>query len=452
MTPACIPPEILALCRALRHAGHAAYLVGGAVRDHLRFPGGCPSPGGRLCQKVAKDFDLTTSASPTEVLRLFSAERTITTGMAHGTVVVLVPRAGMDLPERVEITTFRAEGSYSDGRRPDTVSFIDNLQEDLRRRDFTINAMAYDPVDDVLVDPFLGRAALAARSICAVGDAAKRFTEDGLRPLRAVRLAAQLDFRLAPATEAAIPDALPTVRKVSPERIRDELLKLLGSASAGRGLRLLRRTGLLTVVLPELVVEDWEFEMVVAAVDALPPCEPLLRLAALWAGRALSLAGASTLFGPADWQAALQRLRISNKDQARLRQLLSTALPAYDNAWTDADVRRYLAVTPEGLRADQELVLSAFSRAQQAEAAFAAGGGALYPRAARERAKNPPLTLGALALSGEALMAQLGLPPGPQVGVLLRQLLDCVLKDPAYNDEARLVALARDMLGARAAC
>jgi tRNA nucleotidyltransferase (CCA-adding enzyme) len=218
---------------------------------------------------VAKDFDLTTSARPEQVIEVFGHRRTIPTGIAHGTVTVLCEGADGRTGEAtggrsIEITTFRGETGFSDGRRPDRIEFITDLVEDLRRRDFTINAIAYDPLGGELIDPFRGRADLAQRLVRAVGDPAARFAEDGLRVMRAVRFAAQLDFSVDPPTRAAFAGALPTLRKVSRERVRDELLKLLSAPRPSRGLRLLLErsqedpTGdwgehgsILTIILPE---------------------------------------------------------------------------------------------------------------------------------------------------------------------------------------------------------
>jgi len=203
-----VPADVVELCRKLRDAGFEAWLVGGAVRDLLR---GAP----------AKDFDVATSAQPADVTKVFGRKRTIPTGEKHGTVTVLTERDGEK--QHVEVTTYRGEGAYSDGRRPDEVVFVRSLDEDLKRRDFTMNAIAYDPLGDALADPYGGQKDLAARLIRAVGDPLERFREDGLRAMRAVRFAAQLQFALDPPTEAAIPKTLEVFRKVSAERIRDEL-------------------------------------------------------------------------------------------------------------------------------------------------------------------------------------------------------------------------------------
>ncbi|MBE7453781.1 MAG: tRNA cytidylyltransferase [Kofleriaceae bacterium] len=233
---AAVPAAVLEVCTVLARAGFEAVTVGGAVRDALlgRAPG---------------DWDVATSAHPDEVMALF--ERTIPTGLQHGTVTVVVGRGRAR--EAIEVTTYRGEGAYADGRRPTSVVFGVPLTEDLARRDLIVNAIAYDPVARVLFDPFDGRGDLAARRLRAVGDAAARFTEDGLRVMRAIRFAATLDFALEPATEAAIAPALPSLAKVSRERVKVELDKLLEAPAPGAALEIARRTGVLDQELPEAV-------------------------------------------------------------------------------------------------------------------------------------------------------------------------------------------------------
>ena len=206
-----VPPDVLAICRRLREAGHQAHLVGGGVRD-------------MLIGRPPADFDLATDARPEAVVALFGTTFAIPTGLKHGTITVL-----SETRRPIEVTTFRGEGEYLDGRRPVSVSYVDTLEEDLSRRDFTMNAVAFDPLGGRLCDPFDGQGDLARKLIRAVGDPLVRFREDGLRPLRAVRQAAQLEFEVDRPTLEAIPPTLDVFRKVSAERIRDELFKMLGA-------------------------------------------------------------------------------------------------------------------------------------------------------------------------------------------------------------------------------
>ena len=184
-----IPGDVLALCRRLRRAGHQAHLVGGGVRD-------------MLLGRPPSDFDVATDARPEAVMALFGATFAIPTGLKHGTVTVLTDAT----PRRpVEVTTFRGEGEYLDGRRPTSVSYVQTLDEDLSRRDFTMNAIAFDPLEGRITDLFDGQGDLGRRLIRAVGDPLVRFREDGLRPMRAVRQAAQLGFTIDPPTRAFCP-------------------------------------------------------------------------------------------------------------------------------------------------------------------------------------------------------------------------------------------------------
>ncbi|MDR1617948.1 MAG: polynucleotide adenylyltransferase, partial [Treponema sp.] len=224
--------EVAALFTA---EGRELYLVGGAVRDLLRG------------EKPA-DWDLATDALPEEVIALFRRRRytVIPTGIKHGTVTVRY--RGHSL----EITTFRTESEYRDGRRPEKVEFAPAIGEDLSRRDFTMNAAALKLPGGGLVDPFGGAGDIAGRLIRCVGNPAERFAEDGLRPLRALRFAAQLGFDIEEATLQAIPGALPVTAKVSAERVRDELDKILLSPRPSAALRPMETTGLLALLLPEL--------------------------------------------------------------------------------------------------------------------------------------------------------------------------------------------------------
>lgn len=228
MTPRDI---VLDLLRRLQKAGHEAYLVGGCVRDELR--GMAP-----------QDYDMATSARPEEVEALFPQTHAV--GKSFG--VILVVEHG----HTFEVATFRAESDYTDGRRPNTVTFSD-AQTDASRRDFTVNGLFMDPLTDRVHDWVGGQEDLAKRRLRTIGHPTERFNEDHLRLLRAVRLAAQLDFEIDPATFAAVRDMADHITRVSAERIRDELLKLFRPPYAARGLDLLRESGLLAQVLPELL-------------------------------------------------------------------------------------------------------------------------------------------------------------------------------------------------------
>jgi putative nucleotidyltransferase with HDIG domain len=221
-----------AIVARLRAAGHQAYFVGGCVRD-------------LVLGRVPKDFDVATSATPGQVLNLF--DKTFAVGAHFGVVLVCTGEI------MTEVATFRSDGAYSDGRRPDAVRFSTSLEEDVKRRDFTINGMMMDPANDSVLDMVGGMQDLDARLIRAIGDPGERFTEDKLRMLRAVRFAARFGFDLEPATAKAIERLAPAVNQVSYERVRDELTRMLTEGHARRAFEMLDAIGLLAQVLPEVV-------------------------------------------------------------------------------------------------------------------------------------------------------------------------------------------------------
>ena len=394
---AVVPAGVRSVLEQLLASGHEAWLVGGGVRD-------------LLLGQAPKDWDVATDAVPGQVVKLF--RRVVPTGIAHGTVTVLVPGG------QVEVTTFRAESAYEDGRRPGSVQFHRDLVADLARRDFTINALAFDPVGARFRDPFGGQEDLARRRVRCVGVAAERFGEDGLRPLRAVRFATVLAFELDPETEAAIPGALGVFDKVALERRRDELLKLILSPGVVRGLDLLRRTGLMERLLPELA-EVGDAERNTRVDRAVAVLE--VRLAAL-------------LVAVSEADRALERLRLPAKTVETVRALLAHPLPPDASTWGDAELRRWLVrLGPE--------------RWELARALAAATGvdpdGEVGRRVAGIVAARPPLSAKELALNGADIMKELGVGPSPAVGEATRFLLDRVLERPDLNTPEQLRELLR---------
>ena len=465
-----VPPAVLDVLRALHAAGNQAFLAGGAVRDLLRSALGqeVPDP---------QDFDVATDALPEEVLRLFP--KVIPTGVQHGTVTVIVRDEGMVAgaapagagARHVEVTTFRGEGPYLDGRRPSTVTFLGSIEGDLARRDFTVNAIAWDPLVPGaagLHDPFGGIADLRRHRLRAVGEASARFAEDGLRPLRAVRFASTLRMALVPSTARAIRGALETFDLVAKERVRDELQKLLvRGAPASRGLRLLVRSGLLERIAPELLV-PWAFTEVPeprelrseAANDPLPASEAL---AAAWRAafrralravdaspRALVLRLAALLHGvrPALVPGLLARLKLSRHESDRLVMLLGEQALPYGLGWTDGACRRAIA------RIGRDAIDDLWSLRRAVLAANVATGDALAAQQSLEDrwsallADDPPLAIGDLAVGGRELISRLGLAPGPNLGRLLAGLLERVFDDPSLNTKEALLGLSSELLAA----
>jgi tRNA nucleotidyltransferase (CCA-adding enzyme) len=420
---AIFPAAVLGVLERLAAHGHRSWVVGGAVRDLLlRRP------------RHGQDFDLATPATPQQVTALFP--RVIPTGIEHGTVTILTPDR-----LKVEVTTFRGEGVYADGRRPGTVTFHTDLEADLGRRDFTINALAFDPLAGELSDPFGGQRDLAAAVIRAVGQASQRFAEDGLRPLRAVRFAGQLGFRLHPATRAAIRGALPVVGRVSRERMADELGRLAVSSHVARAFELLAATGLLEVLAPSLAALPRarlrHLGQVAAAIGGQPP-DLTLRLTALFHAAPV-----------AELEALLASLRFPRRVAADVAALAARHACLREGRPEDpvspAVVRRWLAgVGPERAGPLLELraaEVAALPPARRPRAAAAARR--LRSRSQAALDSGAPLDTGALALDGRGLMALLGCPPGPQVGEGLRHLLDLALDEPGLNTAEALAAAAR---------
>jgi tRNA nucleotidyltransferase (CCA-adding enzyme) len=403
-----VPENVREVCAKLDAAGFQAVTVGGAVRDALigRVPG---------------DWDVATSARPEEVLNLFP--RTIPTGIQHGTVTIVT---GKGAASHVEVTTFRGEGAYSDSRRPDEVTFGVPLDEDLARRDLVVNAIAYDPVHEKLHDPFGGQADLAARRLRAVGDPVARFTEDGLRVMRAVRFAAQLEFELDAATEAAIPPALPSLAKVSRERVADELRKLLAAREPSRGLRIALRTGIVRTILPDVHIADEE-----AWVDRIDGVRPDVRLAAVLVPLANMDADPRHVDRDAMKRVVevCRALKLSNVETDLAAQLVG-AWPATGEAgWNASEVRRLLSDLDRDKR----------------DSAVALWTGTLAAEARRVLDARDPLEIGDLAVGGKDLMVALTLPPGPVIGRILALLLDRVLDDPALNTRDELLRIAQHL-------
>jgi tRNA nucleotidyltransferase (CCA-adding enzyme) len=409
-----LPPAVEKVLRTLDAAGHRTWIVGGAVRDLLLGRG-------------RFDYDLATPATPEQVTALF--RKVVPTGIDHGTVTVVQDG------EAIEVTTFRGEGAYVDGRRPETVTFHTDLEADLARRDFTMNALAWDPLAPEFRDPFGGRADMARKLVRAVGDPAARFGEDGLRAMRAVRFAAQLGYGLHPRTRGAIPGALDVVRKVSVERISDELSRLVVAPHAARALELMRRTGLLDVVVPALAARPPADVDHAIAVLAGVPGEVALRLAALLHG--LDAHEAERVL-----VALRQPRRVSDEVAALVRAHACRAASAEPLPSGPVEVRRWLARVGPG-RSEAQLALAAAEADASGDRAARAEVKRLSAAVAAQRAAAPPLSADALALDGRAVMAILGAGPGPHVGEALRHLLDRVLVDPALNTPAALEAELR---------
>ena len=406
-----LPRSVARILRTLEKAGFEAYAVGGCVRDTLldRQPG---------------DWDITTSARPREVKALF--RRTIDTGIQHGTVTVLMREENQQFTG-YEVTTYRIDGEYLDGRHPKEVIFTPSLHEDLARRDFTINAMAYNERAGI-VDDFGGMEDLAAKQIRAVGNPAHRFQEDALRMLRAIRFSAQLDFGIEAETMAAVSALAPNLQKVSKERIATELTKLLLSKHPER-LQLVFDTG-----LAPFVATDFSKLSALPRLTGDVPAKKGLR----WGMLLREL--------PADTKRILRELKMDNDTihyALSFGQLFRDALPE-----NETEIRRQMAAYGTEIWFDVltlRQALAAEGNVFRAEDAAAAGSPATREGlAALEKAgrkilrRGDCIAIGMLAVNGQDLMAA-GVPRGPEIGRILQVLLQEVLADPKRNERGYLL-------------
>ncbi len=441
-----VPKDVLDLAGRLDQAGKKSWIVGGCVRD-------------MLLGRTVSDWDLATDALPNEVMKIFP--RAIPTGIAHGTVTVVHNKT------HYEVTTLRGETTYSDGRRPDSVEFVEEITRDLARRDFTVNAIALDPTTGDIVDPFDGRKDLERKVIRAVGNAIERFSEDGLRVLRAARFSASLGFELDPSTRSAIRPTLGTYKKVSQERVRDEWLKTMKSAKPSVAFEVMKDEGILDVSCPELMegvgmeqnryhaYDVWRHGM-----ECLDACvgDPILRMAALFhdVGKPRTRAigektGDYTFYeheriGAEMVAPICTRLKFSNDERERITDLVRHHLFHY-NAWSDAAVRRWIKrVGPERVqdlyalnRAD---VMAKGKDASEDLSALLA----LQGHVERVLAQGAALSTRDLKIDGKVLMSELGLKPSRTLGVILEALLEQVLSDPEVNEREELLKRAREIV------
>jgi tRNA nucleotidyltransferase/poly(A) polymerase len=423
------------IVRTLEGAGFETWAVGGAVRD-------------LVLGIESGDWDLATRARPTEVRRLF--RRTVPIGIEHGTVGVLARDGTL-----YEVTTFRRD-VLTTGRHA-VVEFADRLEDDLSRRDFTINAIAWHPTRDELADPFGGVDDLEAGVLRTVGEPERRFEEDYLRVLRALRFAGRFSLEIDPPTWRALTRAVARLDILSRERVREELMKVLAwDRRPARSLELYRASGVLDAIAPELSssigapfpepgppgLDAWRYG--VALVEAIPPSRPLLRLAALLHAAALAAGDSAT--GAAARAAQLMiRLRFSKAQVERVAGLME-APHRPPETLGEVGLRRWLsrvgaAKLPDLARlwVARARVLGAHGRPDPAATIRS------WSALRRELRRSPPLTVADLALDGRDLI-RMGMRPGPSFRMVLEALLDRVLVDPSLNEPDRLAALVHEVL------
>lgn len=450
-----IPDILKKMNEIFAQHGYKAYLVGGAVRD-------------MLMGKEPHDWDVTTDATPEQVMSIF--RKVIPTGIAHGTVTVHF------MKNEIEVTTFRTESDYSDGRHPDKVEYTGNIEEDLSRRDFTINAIASYLGDGTITDPFHGRDDIKRKVIRTVGNPLERFSEDGLRPVRAVRFSAQLGFEIERETLKAIsePEILKKTSGISLERFRDELLKLMKAEKPSAGLKLMEESGILDIFIPEFkkcrgcIQGDFrgyhQFDVLdhlFYACDGAPASKQNVRLAALFHDigkpdvKRVIPTPQGDQFTFYNHEAKSQqitkeilfRLKFSNAEIANICHLVVNHMFNYTQDWTDAAVRRFLAkIQAENLEDLYDLRLADIYGMNNApvrgqDSRTIALLNELKDRISKETEKNSVLSLKQLAVNGKDLMKN-GISAGKDLGFVLNQLLETVLEDPTQNEKEQLIKIA----------
>ncbi len=466
-----LPSYVEKVARMLVKEGYDVYLVGGAIRDIIMG-------------KEPNDYDLATNALPDEMLNIFP--KSISTGAKFGTVLALVPDENGENKE-VEVTTFRSESTYIDGRWPSEVKFVDDLDKDLGRRDFTINAMALDlsPVGTEepnmereweIHDPFGGMTDINLRLIRAVGTPIERFKEDGLRAFKACRLASQLEFEIEEDTLESIKQALPVAKQISMERIRDEFMKLLlKSPKPSKGIELMRETGLLNIFLPELLegygVEQKLYHANDVYWHSLKTCdyaEDSVKLAALLHDIAKPRTDMGNghfyghdVVGAQMVEDIMKRLKFSKSDIERVKILVRNHMFYYPHStedmdreeldrlmlsqWSDAAVRRFIKRVGEENIEDLFKLRIADASSNPKTAFKPEEITELQKHISAVRQQDMALKVTDLDITGDDLK-HLGVEPGKKMGEILNALLEQVIEDPLLNSKEKLLEEARKML------
>lgn len=392
-----INPMAIKVCQTLQDQGYQSFIVGGCVRD-------------LILEQEPKDWDITTNASPEVVMNIFP--KTIPTGLKHGTVTVVM---GEGLANQFEVTTFRVEGQYTDGRRPESVIFVQDVKDDLSRRDLTMNAIAYDPIKNELVDPYNGIADLKNGIIKAVGDPNLRFQEDGLRIMRVARFAARFSYQVDSDTIAGMSTNLETLKKVSKERIKDELCKTLMAKNPSIGLRLLSATGVLKTVAPNVYhspdATDFEFKGDLET-----------RLTSIY-----------LLKGPALVDQELAELKFSNKEIKQvvlLFQLMGEYVKYTHKLATISGYKRFMSVV-KNRSENWEYTLEQFCLLCDM---------CKYPIREKLNSYSSEIVFARkdLVINGNDLI-DVGVPKGPKLKEILDSCYDEILEEPDHNFKTTLL-------------
>ena len=439
-----LPEKVKYIIDTIMEAGYEAYAVGGCIRDSI-------------LGREPDDWDITTSASPYQVKELFP--RTLDTGLKHGTVTVMMDKEGF------EVTTYRIDGEYEDGRHPKEVTFTSNLIEDLKRRDFTINAMAYNEKNG-LIDVFEGMEDIQRKVIRCVGSPMERFTEDALRMMRAVRFSAQLGYEIEDKTAEAIKALAPNLSKISAERIQVELVKLVTSPNPDF-LKIAYETGITAVILPEFDVcmETMQNnphhcysvgEHTLKAMKAVSP-DKYLRLALLFhdigkpAKKITDEKGIDHFYGHPVLSEEmtgqiLHRLKFDNDTIYTVKKLV--LYHDYETEQTPKSVRRAMMKIGEDIfpllfevKYGDIAAQSEYKREKKLEKLQAVKE--IYETVIKQQ---QCVSLKTLAVTGRDLMEQADMVPGKELGEMLKELLELVVEEPSLNEKEVLLSKARELL------
>lgn len=426
-----IPDKVKFIIDTFYENNYEAFMVGGCIRDSL-------------LSKEPKDYDIATSALPNITESLF--EKTIPTGIKHGTITVLLDK------EPFEVTTYRIEGEYKDNRRPDEISFVTNIKDDLSRRDFTINAFAYNSKEG-LKDYFNGLEDLQNKIIRTVSDSNKRFNEDALRMMRAIRFASQLDFNIEKSTLDGIKKNKNLLKNISSERIRDELCKLLLSDNTRKGLNLLKDCGVLDVIIPELTsligfnhkTKDYNedlFDHTLSVVENTPN-DLILRLSALF--HDIGKPKVNDNISEDITRKILTRLHFDNKTIKSVCILIKEYMNVLGNS-TDIDIKRFIN------RTSKENIYSLLEFQKAHVLSLKNSDLDLYELNDIKNKidniinSNIPLSIKDLNIDGSILTKELNLKPGKVIGETLNYLLEVVLNNPNLNNETILLEKAKTFI------
>ncbi|MGC9042703.1 MAG: CCA tRNA nucleotidyltransferase [Myxococcota bacterium] len=439
-----VPESVLSLIREIKRHHYEAFMVGGSVRD-------------LILKRKNLDWDIATSAPPASIMRIF--KNSYPTGIRHGTVTVIYKNT------KFEITTFRSESDYRDGRHPESVIFGVSVEEDLSRRDFTINAVAYDPIKDRFVDPYNGVEDIRQGIIRCVNNAYDRFSEDGLRALRAIRFATVLNYKLHKDILPAIKATIPIFLKVSIERIREEILKMMGADKPSRGVILMHKSGLLEHIFIELIPtigfkqNRWHkydlFHHSLKTMDYLPQDDPELRLIGLLhdVAKPLCKSGSTddaTYYGHDTKGAEIvaetfRRLRFSNKSIERARLIISNHMIGYNSKWSDAAIRRL--IRKMGSEIDSLILLQkadVLARGRMVKCTIKMID-ELNERVKKIERESSAINLNQLEVDGNDVMKIKNIPPSPEVGKILKRLMEMVIERPELNRRDRLLRLIKTL-------